>query len=97
MAARNLRCCCRDLNSSARLALAEEARRAIEDLLIPHAEAASGLVTISIGVEALVPKPDQPAAELVEAADRALYAAKRSGRNTVIAHLPAMADTGELV
>ena len=74
-------------------ALAEEARRAIEDLLIPHAEAACGIVTISIGVEALVPKPEQPAADLVEAADRALYAAKRSGRNTVIAHLPAAPDS----
>ncbi len=78
-------------------ALAEEARRAIEDLLIPHAEAAAGIVTISVGVEALVPKPDQAAAELVEAADRALYAAKRSGRNTVIAHLPAASDVSELV
>ena len=36
-------------------ALAEEARNAIEDLLISHAEAPCGLVTISIGVESLVP------------------------------------------
>ncbi len=78
-------------------ALAEEGRRAIEDLLIRHAEAACGLVTISIGVESLVPRQDQPVAELVEAADRALYAAKRGGRNAVVARLPAAAESGELV
>jgi diguanylate cyclase (GGDEF)-like protein len=69
-------------------ALAEEARRAIEDLLITHAEAARGLVTISIGVESLVPGPKQTAADLVEAADRALYTAKWRGRNMVVAHVP---------
>jgi diguanylate cyclase (GGDEF)-like protein len=65
-------------------ALADEARRAIEDLLITHAESSHGHVTISIGVESLVPRKSQPAADLVEAADRALYAAKRSGRNSVV-------------
>ncbi|MGD0024806.1 MAG: diguanylate cyclase, partial [Xanthobacteraceae bacterium] len=37
-------------------ALADEARKAIEDLVITHAEAPCGLVTISIGVESLVPE-----------------------------------------
>jgi diguanylate cyclase (GGDEF)-like protein len=68
-------------------ALAEEARKAIEDLLIAHAEAPCGLVTISIGVESLVPNQKQPAADLVEAADRALYTAERRGRNMVVAHI----------
>ncbi len=66
-------------------ALAEEARRAIEDLMINHAESPMGHVTISIGVESVVPAKGQNYADLIEAADRALYDAKRRGRNAVVA------------
>jgi diguanylate cyclase (GGDEF)-like protein len=69
-------------------ALAEEARKSIEDLLITHAESPCGYVTVSIGVESLVPEEGQPAAHLVEAADSALYVAKRRGRNRVIDGAP---------
>ena len=69
-------------------ALADEARGAIEDLLITHAESPCGHVTVSIGVESIVPAAGQAAADLVEAADRALYSARRRGRNTVIADVP---------
>jgi diguanylate cyclase (GGDEF)-like protein len=76
------------LDGARATALGEEVRRAVEDLLLTHAEAPRGFVTISVGVASLVPDHRQAAADLVEAADNALYAAKRRGRNAVVAHAP---------
>jgi len=76
------------LDTAQATALGEDVRRAIEDLLITHAEAPCGLVTISVGVASLLPEKKQSAADVVEAADHALYAAKRHGRNAVVAHVP---------
>jgi len=71
-------------------ALAEEARRTVEDLMISHSESPCGHVTVSIGVQSTVPEKFQTPADLIEAADTALYDAKRRGRNKVVAHRPAM-------
>jgi diguanylate cyclase (GGDEF)-like protein len=66
--------------------VAERARRAIESLGIVNAAAASHRVTVSIGVAARLPAAGEDSSALVEAADSALYAAKRRGRNAVVAH-----------
>ncbi|HEV7814352.1 MAG TPA: diguanylate cyclase [Janthinobacterium sp.] len=66
------------------LAVAEMICKAIADTGIVHAGSSFGIVTVSAGVAALVPQRDrhQPG-DLVEAADKALYAAKAGGRNRV--------------
>ena len=64
--------------------IAERIRRAVEDLLISHAGAPCGFVSISIGVASVVPSERDSPQELTEAADACLYEAKQRGRNTVV-------------
>lgn len=65
------------------LVVAECIRAAVRRLEIPHAGSEFGFATVSIGVAAMVPGRPQGPAALVEAADAALYEAKRAGRNAV--------------
>jgi len=67
--------------------IAETIRRRIESMRIDHPTSPSNAMTISIGVATVIPDGDeQRSRTLIEAADRALYAAKRAGRNRVVAH-----------
>ncbi|GAB7048061.1 diguanylate cyclase [Catenuloplanes indicus] len=65
------------------LVVAERVRSAVEALHEPHALAPNGIVTVSIGVAAALPRPDGDVDTLVKAADECLYTAKRAGRNRV--------------
>ena len=63
---------------------AERLRQAVLDLEIPHAAGETGpVVSMSAGVSAAVPTSEGIPALLVTAADSALYAAKKAGRNRV--------------
>src|SRR5262247_3962629 len=70
--------------------LGEQLRADVAACCMRHAKAPCGFVTVSAGVATLRPGSGDTAKTLVEAADAALYAAKRRGRNTVVAHEPMM-------
>lgn len=63
-------------------ALAEQIRLAVENLRIRHAASkTSPFVTISLGISTMIPSQGKTYQQLIDAADRALYQAKESGRN----------------
>lgn len=72
-----------DTELSTAIRIAERIRRQIEELAIPHNGIGQlGVVTVSLGVIA-GPTAAHDFVELVAAADAALYAAERGGRNQV--------------
>lgn len=64
--------------------LGEALRGAVEALDIPHAGAAAGVVTISVGVALLLEGGSADPDTLMRVADAALYRAKGAGRNCVV-------------
>jgi diguanylate cyclase (GGDEF)-like protein/PAS domain S-box-containing protein len=66
------------------LELAQRLRQAVQDLRLEHPGSQHGIVTVSVGCATMVPEPGNEASMLIEAADRALYEAKRGGRNRVV-------------
>ena len=66
--------------------LAESARKSVEELTIPHEySSVSKYVTISIGVNTVVPYDDSSVEEFIRNVDKALYKAKEVRNKIVVA------------
>lgn len=61
----------------------ERIRLQVESLKIEHQASSSGVLTISIGYKTLIPQPTIPLETMITDADKALYIAKRNGKNLV--------------
>ena len=79
-----------DTGAGGALIVAEKIRHAVHQLAIPHSASSTGTVTLSIGIAGCVPTPRETPDTLVQAADRALYSAKRSGRDRVVRYDPSL-------
>jgi diguanylate cyclase (GGDEF)-like protein len=78
-------CVLPDTDAAGAAVLANRLRDSVAALGIPHAASTvARYVTISGGVAAVIPADDSTPTQLLEAADRLLYQAKKAGRNRFV-------------
>lgn len=74
-----------DTDLAGACAIAERIAGAIHSLAIPHGKSTvAPHITVSMGVAAMIPSADIRYAELITAADQAVYVAKAAGRNRIV-------------
>lgn len=68
-------------NGEGAMRVAEEIRKNVRGLLVPHSQSPVGCVSISLGVAVTLPHPKATLENLIVSADLALYEAKYEGRD----------------
>ncbi|MCL2707640.1 MAG: diguanylate cyclase [Defluviitaleaceae bacterium] len=71
-------------NSEGAAEVAERIRKNVETTIIPTDDGAETRVTVSIGINSVVPSAEILVKDFIEKADQALYKAKESGRNRFV-------------
>ncbi|MCL2669788.1 MAG: diguanylate cyclase [Syntrophaceae bacterium] len=64
--------------------VAERVRKSVETSVIPTEDGAETRITVSIGVNSVIPSTGISTADFINKADQALYRAKESGRNRFV-------------
>ena len=82
-------------NAEGALMIAERLRDTIARANLRHDHSSRGTITVSIGVASAVPLRTMDETQLVQAADKALYLAKRNGRNLVAVSTPYEHDSSQ--
>jgi len=86
-----------DTSQGGALFVAERVRQSIRDLALPHTASPFGYVTLSLGVACVHPDATGSEQTLIQAADLALYQAKKKGRDQVCRFDPAYAPVFEVM
>ncbi len=81
-----------DTSLSGAYHVAEKIRKAVERLAMAHQDSPLKTVTVSVGAAMRVPQPGVDPKGLIDGADEAMYRAKQSGRNRVLAQQVARAE-----
>ena len=73
-----------DTDLAGAMIVAEKIRKRVEDLQLANIEAPGRVVTISLGVASMLPSMGVSPSSLIALADKAMYQAKKTGRNRVV-------------